>query len=207
MLADQLEQLLLPPGTIRRRKLRVEHDHAHFGQRLPQPRRKALCAVYGVDDDARATAVRKVGLQPFGQVFECFTPDLYGFRRCIGLHRGLLYVEAVRPCQQRIGQAALPVRRLCRPASGLVRPSLQIRLHERSPACLRQSGRQHNDRCAVLPQPCERAVEVGVHVVAVRMHLVDDDHLARQSKMAQHQVLALQRGHQQLIDRADDELR
>ena len=39
------------------------------------------------------------------------------------------------------------------------------------------------------------------------MYLVDDDHLARKAQMPQHQVLALKRGHQQLIDRADDEIR
>ena len=61
-----------------------------------------------------------------------------------------------------------------------------------------------DDRCAVGAEPFEDDLEVLAHVDVGRMHLVDDDDLARQAKVAQHHMLGFETSEQCLVDRADD---
>ena len=59
----------------------------------------------------------------------------------------------------------------------------------------------------VAAQPGEGAVQIPVHVCIVGMAFIHNYHFARQPQMPQHQVLLFERGHQQLVHRADDKIR
>ena len=68
---------------------------------------------------------------------------------------------------------------------------------------LGQGGRQENDAATSLGVECQNGFEHALHVGIAGMHLVDDQYLAEQAKQAQGLVLAVERGKQYLIDRAD----
>ena len=58
----------------------------------------------------------------------------------------------------------------------------------------------------VSSEPVQSPVEISAHVCVVGVTFVDDDHLAGQSEMAQHDVLLLQGRHKELVHRAYDEV-
>src|SRR5690606_25975448 len=87
------------------------------------------------------------------------------------------------------------------------RPAPVVRLDHRLAAARRQRGGQDDRRYSVGGEPLQSPVEVAAHVHVIGVRLVDDDHLAGEAEVPQHQVTRSQRREQELVDGADDERR
>ena len=162
----------------------MEHDHFKFRQFSPQTGRDGLRLFHGIDDHARTAALPQGTAQSIGQ-------PLFGQRKC--LHSAwfgfqwdsrLLHPFAVRPGQQRIAPAGLPraVRR------GF---SIQVGPDQLDPALGGQGSGKQDHRHFVPAQPGQRPVKVAVHIGIVGVALVNDHHLARKAKVAQHHMFLL----------------
>jgi hypothetical protein len=78
---------------------------------------------------------------------------------------------------------------------------------ESVPDCRRERGGEHHDRHTVGTQPLQDARQVDPHVGVVGVDLVDHHNLAGHAQVAKHHVARLKCEEQQLVDRADGELR
>ena len=162
----------------------MEHDHFKFRQFSPQTGRNGLRLFHGIDDHARTAAFPQGIPQGIGQLFlgqrKCLHSAWFGFQ----WDSRLLHLFVVRPGQQRIAPAGLP--RAVRSSS-----SIQVGPDQLDPALGGQGSGKQDHRHLVPAQPGQRPVKIAVHIGIVGVALVDDHHLARKAKVAQHHMFLL----------------
>ena len=178
----------------------MEQLHLFVGQALPQQLRDLLRFFNCVDDHPCTAALRQLSAQQPGQLCLRERGQLHRLSGCVQRDDGLLYLCAVRPCQQRIAAAGFP--RRIRAGAAL----LLVSLDQLCTPPGGQSGRQQDHRHPIPAQPFQRTVQIAVHVRIVSMTFVHDHHLARKAQMTQHHMLLAQCRHQQLVYRADDKV-
>ena len=184
MLADALHQRLFFDGTVGHKKLSVEYHHLKLRQFCPQTGRNGLRLFHGIDDHARTAALPQGTAQSVSQLFlgqrECLHSAWLGFQ----WDSRLLHPFAVRPGQQRVAPAGLP--RAVRSSS-----SIQVGSDQLDPALGGQGSGKQDHRHFVPAQPGQRPVKIAVHVSVIGVALVNDHHLARKAKVAQHHMFLL----------------
>ena len=86
-------------------------------------------------------------------------------------------------------------------------PAPPVRLGEFDPALRRKGRREEDHGDPVHAQPGERGLQVGAHVGVGRVDLVEDHGFPHQPQVADQDVARLERGQQDLVDRADHDWR
>ena len=162
----------------------MEHDHFKFRQFSPQTGRDGLCLFHGIDDHARTAAFPQGIPQGIGQLFLRQRQGSYLTRFRFQRDGHLLHLLAIRPGQQRIAPAGLP--RAVRSGS-----SIQVGPDQLDPALGGQGSGKQDHRHLVPAQPGQRPVKIAVHVSVIGVALVNDHHLARKAKVAQHHMFLL----------------
>ena len=107
-LANACHQLVFPRCAVRHQELRMEQLHLFVRQAFPQHLRDLLRFFDRVDDYSRAAALCQLPAQQRGQLRLCERGQLHRFTGCVWWDGRLLYLCAVRPCQQRIAAAGFP---------------------------------------------------------------------------------------------------
>ena len=177
----------------------MEQLHLFVRQAFPQQLCNLLCFFDRVYDHPCTAALCQLPAQQRGQLRLCERGQLHRLTGCIRWDGRLLYLCAVRPCQQRIAAAGFP--RSVR--GGLFLP---VGLDQFRAPPGGQGGRQQNDRHLVPAQPFQCPVQIAVHVGIVGVALINNDHLARKPQMPQHNVLLGKCRQQQLIHCANHEV-
>ena len=197
MLSDARHNFRFMRLSVRRKKLGMVHQNHRVGAPAPEYLLQALRPCNRVDDHADAALAQRLFRR---RKRLRFLNPLHAHHPAVPLRRNRAQPDALAlcPAQQRISLACRNLRR---------RLSLSgIRFQQFLTPLSRQRGREQNHRNLIDTQPIQHPVQIGVHVGVIGVALVNDDHLSGQAQLPQHDMLLLQRRHEELVHRANHQV-